>query len=288
MADDDKNKESSDNKGVKPEDKGGEGGEGGQKPADNSDSKTQSELTDENKKLVGESMKRKERIKELDGELETANTKIGETSKELKKLQERFEGIDPDEVRKLLGDKKDSERKELESKGEYQRILDQVNEDHESKISKLETDFGTERTEFTDKLAKLQAVNRELTIGRDFSNSEFVREELTLTPSKARQIYGTHFEVSEEGSVIAYDKPAGSAERTMIVDGKGKPASFTDAIKKIVEGDPEHDQLIRSKLKTGSGSKTETKKGAPVKDLTGREKIRSGLKNLPSSNQPQL
>lgn len=95
--------------------------------------------------------------------------------------------------------------------------------------------------------------------------------------SKVRALYGTHFEFND-GQIVAYDKPAGAAERTMLVDGKGDPLSFEESIKKIIDADADRDQLIKSKTKPGAGSVT-TGKGAPPKTetKTSIDKISSGL-----------
>lgn len=256
----------------------------------NSDSDNKSPVTDskEFKDVVKESMKRKAKLQEQDDLLKAESEAKKALATELENFKKQFDGIDPEAVKKLMSERKAAEVKELESKGEYQRIIDQVNKEHDERLKKLSEDSGARIAELEGRLAKLSGTNQELTIGRNFSDSEFVREELTLTPSKARQIYGSHFEVDEEGKVVAYDKPKGAAERTMIVDDRGGPASFAEAIKKIVEGDPEHDQLIRSRMKNGSGSATETGKKAAKVKLTGMDKIRGGIKTLPVSGQPNL
>ena len=97
--------------------------------------------------------------------------------------------------------------------------------------------------------------------------------------SKARVLYGTHFEF-KDGAIVAYDKPAGSAERNILVDAKGDPLSFEAAIKKIVEADPDKDQLLKSKIKPGAGSKTTSKAAAPAEKLeqpTGVSRISAAI-----------
>lgn len=107
----------------------------------------------------------------------------------------------------------------------------------------------------------------ELTVGSAFAQSQFIRDELALTPSKTRVVYGNHFEFVD-GKVVAFDKPAGAANRTPLVDAQGEPLAFEAALKKIVDADPDRDQLLRSKMKQGAASTTDPKATKPssVKD----------------------
>ena len=70
-----------------------------------------------------------------------------------------------------------------------------------------------------------------------------------------QKIYGEHFEVGEDGKMVAYDKPSGAKERTKIVDRDGNPASFDVALQRIIDSDPDKDTIIRSKVREGSDSK---------------------------------
>ncbi|HHJ4449796.1 TPA: hypothetical protein ACQJMR_005500, partial [Raoultella ornithinolytica] len=80
-----------------------------------------------------------------------------------------------------------------------------------------------------------------------------------MTPAKARVIYGSHFEIGEDGQVVGYDKPAGAKDRAVLVDGQGNPLAFESAIERILRADPEADALLRSEAKQGAHSKTTTK-----------------------------
>ncbi|HGV3481957.1 TPA: DUF6651 domain-containing protein, partial [Klebsiella variicola subsp. variicola] len=99
----------------------------------------------------------------------------------------------------------------------------------------------------------------EKTIGTSFGESQFLREKVLMTPAKARVIYGSHFEIGEDGQVVGYDKPAGAKDRAVLVDGQGNPLAFESAIERILRADPEADALLRSEAKQGAHSKTTTK-----------------------------
>ena len=99
-----------------------------------------------------------------------------------------------------------------------------------------------------------------------------------MTPAKARVIYGSHFEVGEDGNVVGYDKPAGQKERAVLVDGEGKPLPFEAAIERILRADPEADALLRSEAKQGAGSISKpTHKVTQPKNKSTMDKLTAGL-----------
>lgn len=235
--------------------------------------KAQSGMTDADAKLVKDLMRHKSRAKDLEVEL----ARVSDTLKQ-------FEGIDPVQVRELLKAKQDEELKQAESRGEYDRVLKQMAERHKEETAALNKTLEAER----GRAGSLQSQIAELTVGNAFGSSKFVSEDLTLTPAKARVIYGQHFEF-KDGKVVGFDKPVGASERTVLVDSAGEPLSFDAALRKLVETDPDRDQLIRTRAKPGAASST-TLKGARAaassastaanSRLRGAEKIAAGLKAL--------
>ena len=221
------------------------------------------DISDNEAKLLKENMAKKEQLKKAQDELDA--------------LKKQFEGIDPEAVRKLLEDQKIAETKALEAKGDYERLKQRMAEEHSKEVKSLK-----------DKIAELEGSNgklfgtiNDLTVGTQFGQSQFISEELTLTPAKARVIYGPYFDV-EDGKIVGYDKPKGAAGRTALVDQYGAPVGFDAALRKIVEADPEKDHLIKSKIKPGAGSDskkatTEPSKGQSADSVS---KISAGLKGL--------
>lgn len=228
------------------------------------DQKKKSKPTDKEAQLLKEVMKRKENEQKLKNELNDLKVQIGDLNLE--------------EVKKLLQERKDQETRDLEARGEFDRVKQRMADEHKAEVAKLQQKI--DEMLLSDQSRELQINN--LTIGTNFSQSLYVKDELTLTPTKARALYGAHFEL-ENGQVVGYDKPKGSAQRTQLVDSYGNPLSFDEAMKKIIEADPERDALLRSKIKQGgAGSQNKGDRKAPpsVENLSSREKIAIGLKNL--------
>lgn len=208
--------------------------------AGDDDDTSGSDKNEADKTLLREVMEKKGKIKDLTGEVSTLKA-------ELKK----FEGINLDEVRALIEEKKTAELQAEEAKGNFDRVKQMMVEAHEA-------DKKTLADTIADLQAKLSAKDSqidELTVGRSFSESKFILDELVIPPAKARQLYGSHFSI-EDGQVVAYDKPAGADARTVYTGGDGKPLAFEEAIKKLIESDPDRDRLVKSNVKPGAGSTT--------------------------------
>lgn len=252
---------------------GGEGGEGGDDDLDASGSKpTDGEpkkptISDSEAKLLKEVMEKKNALK-----------KAQEEALALKNSLKEFEGIDPAAVKALLAEKAEKETQALEAKGEWERLKAQMAQQHANEMAALQTQLN----ELREASGMSQKTIAELTVGTAFAQSEFIKEELALTPSKSRVVYGTHFE-HVDGKVVGYDKPAGAKDRTMLVDASGEPLPFEAALRAIVDADPDRDQLLRSKTKSGADSKTQSKTKPADKQeekLFGKDKIAVGLKSL--------
>jgi hypothetical protein len=222
--------------------------------------------SDEEAKLLRDLMKHKGKAQEAEAEL----AKVRDALKQ-------FEGLDPAKIRALLAEQDDLETKKLEAKGDYDRLVRQMAERHATEKSQLQllVDASSQTT------VGLQRQISDLTVGGAFSQSKFVQDDLTLTPSKARVIYGSHFEF-KDGQVIGFDKPAGASERTMLVDASGSPLPFDVALLKIVEADADKDHLLRSKVKPGASSLPSAKgiKKVDAPKLSSLDRIAAGLKTL--------
>ena len=232
------------------------------KPAD--DGKAQGKKpSDEEARLLKEVMQKKEALKEKDAALTAAQEKL-----------KQFEGIDPEAVRKLLEAQKAAETAQLEAKGEWERLKTRMAEEHTAQTKTLQDQVTALQAQLSQKANLID----ELSIGTQFGQSTFISEELTLTPAKARVVYGTHFDLVD-GKIVGYDKPRGSANRTALVDQTGEPIGFDAALKKIVDADPDKNHLIKSKVRPGanSDSRRGDSKNVVKSDGSSVSKITAGL-----------
>lgn len=218
--------------------------------------------------LLRDVMKHKGRANQLQGELEA--------------LRKQFEGVDIEAYRQAQAEKAEAERKKLEDRGEYDRLVAQMGERHTQAMQENQGKLDAASKVISD----LQVQISELTVGNSFATSPVIGEELMMTRAKARAVYGSHFDFTD-GKVVGYDKPKGASERTMLVTASGEPMSFNDALMHLVntDPDPERDRLIRSKAKPGAGSATSNAPGSvrktiarPDVQMSPAERIAAGLR----------
>ena len=241
---------------------GGAGDQGAEKALDNPEIKnTPEKKPSSNKEGDDPDAEKRKKEKELaDKAKDDALAKAQKELDELRKERDKFKGIDPEKARKLEADEKEREEKELEAKGEYDRLKQRMADQHANEVKAKDDVIKNLQEQLNIRDSQID----ELTIGSNFNTSQYIKEELVLTPSKARALYGKNFERDEQGNLIAYDKPAGSKDRTPLVDASGKPLNFEGAIKTIIESDPEKDSLLRGKLKGGAGSGNANQSGKEI------------------------
>ena len=185
------------------------------------------------------------RYAKLEKERDEANKKATEALEAMK----RYEGIDPDRARKVLAEVEKAEEEAKLARGEFEAVKKQMIERHEAEKKAMIDEMAT----IKGKLSATENLVEELTVGFNFSTSKFLNEKTVYTPKKARAIYGAHFDVVD-GKVVGYDKPRGSEGRSPIVDSSGNPASFDEAIQKIVEDDEDRDRIMKATVTPGADS----------------------------------
>jgi hypothetical protein len=244
---------------------GAAAGDGTGDSAKSGDDKSKSGVSDREAELLKENMQKKSKIGELTNQIADLETRL-----------KAFDGIDLEQVKSLIREKEEAEQKRLEAKGEWDKLKEQLVTQHQAKERELMDQLGARDAQ----LAQYKAAIDNLTVGHAFDNSVYVKGETLLTPSKARILYGDYFEV-DNGKVVPYDKPRGAEGRTPLIDASGNALAFEEAIKKIVELDPEKDAILRAKMQPGAGSTTTPARKAPEDpnktELRGVDKIRIGL-----------
>jgi hypothetical protein len=234
---------------------------------DEAAAKAAKKLSDDAAALLKENMQKKEKLKELSGELANAQAVLAQ-------LQE-LGGLDA--VKSLVTQKKEAETKELEAKGQWDRLQARMAEEHAKEKKTLAEQLESERKA----REALTSQITDLTVGSAFTGSKFISEDLLLTPSKTRVVYGDRFDIVD-GKVVGFDKPRGAADRTPLVDSSGNPVPFDEALRKIVDADPERDAILRNKTKPGAGSTSKAEKTVikSQTEMNGLSKISAGMKSL--------
>lgn len=225
--------------------------------------KDKNKPSDAEAKLLKELMKQKAAAKEA--------------AKKAEDLEAKYGSIDLDALLEAAKKAEEAETKELERKGDYDRLIAKQKEAHAKEMEDLKNSLKEAK-----ELAKQAKIANEAAAAANaFANSRYVLDNLTLTPNKTKALYGDYFE-NEDGILVGYDKPKGSAGRTKLVDGAGDPVDFDEAMKQIIEADPDKETLIKANLGSGSGfegSRGQYRKEEKQKPLSTMDKIIQGLKD---------
>lgn len=170
----------------------------------------------------------------------------------------KFAGIDP---AKAKGDAKKvadaeaaaraAEAAQAQAEGNFERLRELQAEDAAASIAAALAERDEARATAAAASQDAAAARRQAA----FATSQFFAKETIFAPQKAERLYGDHVEI-ENGNAVVYDAPRGAAKRAIVMDARGKPLGFDDAMKKVIEADPDKDTFLRSKIQPGGGSKT--------------------------------
>jgi hypothetical protein len=218
-----------------------------------------------------------------------ADDAAAEAKAELERLREQlanYEGIDPavarDNAKKVADAEKaakeaaaaarKAEKERAQAENDVAKLREIQNAEHEAAVAAI----TAERDEARNQAQSVSAELTRLRLENAFANSKFIAEQTILSPTKAQRLFGDYVEV-EDGKVVVYDAPRGETKRAKVMDSKGNPLPFNDAITKVVNADSDKDSLLKSTTKPGAGSKTtDAKPAAQQQDRL--SKLAAGIK----------
>jgi hypothetical protein len=209
---------------------------------------------------------------------------IAELRRQAKEAQDalkKFEGLDPEAARKAIADaataeaaRIEAEKAKAKAEGNFEKLRELQAQEAQAAIDAANAARDTavrERDEARRELSQSR-------IETAFANSKFLQDETILSGPRAQRLFADHVEI-ENGKVVVYDKAAGETKRAKIMDTKGNPLPFNDAIAKLINAQPDKDTLLKAKTTPGAGSKTT--EGKTTKAAEGRQaRLAAGLKAL--------
>jgi hypothetical protein len=182
---------------------------------------------------------------------------------ELERRLKSFGDATPDEIKELreIRAKAEAERKAAETaarkaeeerlrkEGDFETLKQRMADEHQKELEAVRG----QSSQLDQTVAALTSQIEQMALSTAFASSRFVQEDTIIGPDKARRIYGAHFDVVD-GTVVGYDAPRGATKRVALVDGKGVFLPFDEAIKRLVDGDPDRDRLLKAQQKPGTGA----------------------------------
>jgi hypothetical protein len=230
--------------------------------------KNESKISDGEAKLLKDLMSKKATLKDLE-----------KTVAELKGKLDSYGDIDPQKAVEYKQTVEQERIKKLEEKGEWEALKKQMQDEQSKVVSQLNQEIERLKHELDNGKGEVSKLKMKTVFDEQ---KQFFRDKTTLTSAKAQVIYGNHFELKDDGSVVAYDKPVGNPAKMPLVDSLGNYLSFDQAMMKIISLDPERDELLRSEIKTGSNSGTVNipgSEGILKPKMSSIDKIKDGLLN---------
>ena len=171
----------------------------------------------------------------LQGELNKQN----ETIEQLTAKAKSVEGLDIDAARKALETVGNLDQSKLIAADKVEEIRQAAIKSVEEKYKPIE--------------ARATALEQELfaeKVGGQFARSKFIAEKTILPPDIAQATFGRHFEL-KDGKVLAKD-----AHGNLIYgdSNPGDPASFDEAMERLVAAYPHRDKILKGANHNGSGA----------------------------------
>ena len=171
----------------------------------------------------------KNKTSELLGELKSAKEKLS-----------AFSGIDDPQAAITAMEKlKGLDQKKLVDSGKLDELKAQLTKELADKLSEKDGELG--------KLS--DALTKEM-IGGRFSRSAFIAEKLVIPADIVEATFGRHFQI-DEGRVVAVDD---SGKVITSEKNFGEPAGFDEALGKIIDAYPHKDHILKSSVKSGTGT----------------------------------
>jgi hypothetical protein len=189
-------------------------------------------------RTVAESISRKNKLKELEQQLE------------------KYQGIDdPDKAREALQTVQNLEDKKLIDAGKAEEMKRQIREQYESKMAEKDQELSK----------RDQQIHR-LVVSNAFAKSKVINDQTILPPDVAEAYFGRYFKV-ENGQAIAYDSAGNviySKERP------GEPANFDEALQAIISQHPQKDRILKA---APGGSGASSGSGTPAGRTVSRQQF---------------
>ena len=189
----------------------------------------------------------------LTSQLAEVKSSLAEAEKAKSEIASKYDGIDPEKAKEAMEAMAKAEKGALERKGEYDKALKMQEESFTDLIAKKDKVIDA----LEQKMSTLESKMKTVSVERSFSNSSFINEDVALSPNRMMQLWGDHFEVTEDGSMRAYNEPVSSRTKILLLNDHGKPASFDEALEKIISSQPDSSLFLKSKLKPGAKSSSE-------------------------------
>jgi hypothetical protein len=174
---------------------------------------------------------------------------------EVRKRLQALDGVDPDEYKTLKSEREKAEEEKKRKAGEFDSWRADILKKHQSEIQARD-----------EKVTVAQQKWQRTMVGLAFAGASdlFGKDAFTIySPKAAERIFSEFVTLDDDGNAVVKDRGG-----NVILDADtGKPASFSVAMRELIESLPDRNDHLRGSGKTGSGSTGGGQPGSPA-DLT--------------------
>ncbi|WLF84831.1 DUF6651 domain-containing protein [Moraxella sp. ZY210820] len=151
-----------------------------------------------------------------------------------------FDGIDVEKAKSAIETVKNLDDKKLIDIGEVERVKAETKKVYDELLAKAYAERDAIQQQFHTAV-----------ISGEFARSSFIKDKTTLPPEIAQSFFAKHFNVNEQGQVVAKDTLGNPIlSRT----NAGEIASFDEAIELLVGTYPQKDTILKGSSASGAGA----------------------------------
>ena len=231
------------------------------------------------------------KVPSLQKESKERRTALNAAKKELSTFQDL--GIDIEsydtwkaDATKALDTIKNLEDNKLVEANKVEDIKKQVRDEVLAEKARSEKQY---KDLLAEREASLNTVNgqvRSLVVDNQFHSSKYIPNDLIVTPTMARKIFGDNFKaemVNNKTQAVGYM----NGEPVMSKSNVGEFAPFEEALKHMIDTDPDRDAYIKAdskKSKQEPDTPVSFQSTEPGETRTSTDKIRAGLAKLTAAS----
>jgi uncharacterized protein YdaT len=160
-----------------------------------------------------------------------------------------------DKASKALELIKNLDDKKLIEADEVEKLKNKVREESTLEFSKIKKQYEQALKEKEEALGATSTQIRELLVDNQFHSSKYIPDVLTLTPRMAKKVFGDNFKVETVNNQTMAVGYIGN-EPIMSKSNIGEYASFDEALKIMIDADPDKDSYTKVDVKKVADNNT--------------------------------
>lgn len=161
----------------------------------------------------------------------------------------KYDGVDPDEYRTLKTEAEKAEEERAKKAGEFETLKKQLTDKHQTELSDRDSKITTLSEKFQKTVVRAEFGSVPQLFGGHGDSKTVLDVDMAIA-YLGRYVQVEDDEKDPRGYRIVVKNTSGET----IVDGKGNPAPFAEALSELIQSLPNRERILRGSGKTGSGA----------------------------------